>query len=373
MKEIISGSGEQNRGERLFYIDLLEFLAMLFVLLYHSNICEIDIIKNSSVSIYLTYSSRAILSTGVPLFFFVNGYLLFNRGFELKKHIFKMIKLILLTGIWGGISLIVLMLIENEYMSIKDFLVALWTWKDGWINHLWFMGALICIYIFFPVLKNVYDTNKKIFVYFIVICAIMTFGNRVLNGIGTIFLNLGMDYKQELNMYFFNIFDPFRGIYGYTFVYFCVGGLMYIILPYLSKFNRVKINCCALLGICISTICLAGWGIYCSKITETVWDVVWNGYDTIFTFGNVIFIFVLCLNYKGDNAKMRKVVNIISRNTIGIYFLHTLFIRLSVDYVKQFSFMCNLPGNLVYALLVMFICMIFILGLKKIPLLKKLV
>ena len=75
-----------------------------------------------------------------------------NRSFDLKKHIIKIVKIIVLTLIWAVITLILLMPINNEYSSVREYVVSLWNLKMRWINHLWYMGALVCIYIFFPLL-----------------------------------------------------------------------------------------------------------------------------------------------------------------------------------------------------------------------------
>lgn len=362
-------SREHNKEERLFYIDLIEFLAILFVLLYHLSTLDVDFLNYGNMHTYFSYSIMAVLSTCVPLFFLVNGYLLFNKKFDLKKHVLRMIRLVVLTEVWGGITLGSIVINKHESISIKECFVTLWN-LDGGIFHLWFMGALVCIYTVFPLLKLTYDKNKKIFIYFIFICALMTFGNSVLNQIGTVVLNLTTGRQEVLDMNWFNIFNIFRMIPGYAFVYFCIGGLMPFILPRLMKMGRMKLNACA--GVCciLSTICLAMWGLYCSHIAQSVWDTVFNGYDTVFTLINTISIFLLCLNYNAKNTMIRNIIVTISFNTLGIYFLHPIFRELSWDYVIKLPFSHNIVGNLIYALVIMLICMIIILIVKKIPILK---
>lgn len=75
-------------------------------------------------------------------------------------------------------------------MVILTFLwgliIYLWTFRQGWINHLWYIGALICIYVFLPVFKSVFDTNRKYFYYITIIIALFTFGNTTINIIVTI-------------------------------------------------------------------------------------------------------------------------------------------------------------------------------------------
>ncbi len=68
-------------------IDLIECIAMLFVVMYHSTTVPYDF--NQSAYECVNYFIRAILSTCVPLFFFANGYLLINKKFDLKKHLKK--------------------------------------------------------------------------------------------------------------------------------------------------------------------------------------------------------------------------------------------------------------------------------------------
>lgn len=75
--------------DRWNYIDLMEFIGIFFVLIYHSTTYSCSWIEDGTALSFLRYYLRTILSTCVPLFFFVNGYLLFNRSFNLKKHIIK--------------------------------------------------------------------------------------------------------------------------------------------------------------------------------------------------------------------------------------------------------------------------------------------
>lgn len=54
------------------------------------------------------------------------------------------------------------MIIKQEHMTGMEFLSYLWSWHQGWINYLWFMGSLVCIYVF-PLLNVFFDNNNRIF------------------------------------------------------------------------------------------------------------------------------------------------------------------------------------------------------------------
>lgn len=153
---------------------------------------------DSSKSTYILYYSRTILSTCVPLFFFVNGYLLFGKNLKLRNHVCKIIKFSILAIFWGIITLFILSVFHVETLTVHEFINDLLNWKQGYINHLWFLGALVCIYIFFPLLKIAYDYNKKIFFYFILVCGIFTFGNSLINYIKSIIYYFFIDHLSHL-------------------------------------------------------------------------------------------------------------------------------------------------------------------------------
>lgn len=217
---------ETTKKRRYDHIDLIEFLGILFVLLYHLTTVKYNILEDSSILTYIHYLIRPILSTCVPLFLFANGFLLINKEFNLKKHIKKTIRFILITVIWGIIVLAILMPLKGEWLTIKNFVSGLLEWKLGWINYLWYMGALCCIYFIFPLIKNAFDHNKKIFNYWTIMCSIFAFGNVILEMAVTIFNHYVLDGNTYISYNFFNIFNPFRGLYGYTFAYFSIGCLI---------------------------------------------------------------------------------------------------------------------------------------------------
>ena len=351
-------------------IDLLECIAILFVVIYHSTLYSSDILNEPTYLHYARYLFRTILSPCVPIFFFANGYLIFNKELNLKKHIYKIVRLIILCVGWGIGKIVILMPIENEFLSLEEIIKALWQWKQGWINSLWFLGALVCIYILFPLLKVAYDYNKKIFTYFVIVCAILTFGNVLLNEGATIFLTTVLHRSTTIQGgNFFNIFNPFRGIYGYAFVYFCVGGCFYQMKDKILNIEPLKRNISTLLIMVASCICLWGIGICYSMASGKMWDVVWNGYDTIFTFINVICIFVLCLNLEKDIT----IIRTISCNTLGVYLIHEIFIHLTRKSIKEYPLFCNIPFNIIYAIVILLVCLMITLAMKRIPLLRRLV
>ena len=114
-------------------------------------------------------------------------------------------------------------------------------------------------------------------------------------------------------------------------------------------------------------------GVVLSNVQKECWDVVWDGYDTIFTFVNVFCIYSLCTKYVGKENWFRKIISAVSGNTLGIYFIHMSIIPIVGMLVYSVWFLGNVPGNLIFAALVLLASLGVVLGIKKVPLLKMLV
>lgn len=281
-----------------------------------------------------------------------------------------MVKLVTLTFIWAIINLLLIHLMTKETISLIEFIKEVWNWKQGWINHFWYMGALICVYLLFPLLKNVYDNNYKLFIYFTVVCTVLTVGNTFLNQFVTMFTSIFFEKPIVLNTFnFFNMFNLFRGIRGYTFVYFCLGGIIYHSERNIEKIDVKKRNVISMVGILVSCLGLFYIGYCYSKATGSIWDVVWNGYDSIFTLMNVIFIYVLSLNCKKDLT----IVRLISSNTLGIYFIHGILIGFFGLQILSFSFTANLLFYMIFAAFILLLSLVICIILRKLPVVSKLV
>ena len=366
--------------KRLCYIDLLESVAIFFVISYHCTNYNYLFLNGGFElsSFYFRYFLRTVLSCGVPLFFFANGYLLLNREMNLQKHVKKIFKFTVLTVLWGIITLFALLMIKNERESVKDFFQDVWYCKPDWISHLWFLQTMVIIYLFFPIIKAAYDNNRKAFNFFAVAVAILTFGNTALNLLLSAFSPFLPIENKVYDIGWFNNFSPFSNIYGnsftyycgYSFVYFCIGGLAYEYKEKIKFLQKVRINISIML---LSMFGLFVTGVAMSHIQQKIWDVVWEGYDTIFTFINTLCIFFLCLKYQGKNNILRKVLYIISSSTLGIYLIHVLFVECFRQYEDKFENWGNIGGNIIFTVAILLASLICVLILKKIPLLRRLV
>lgn len=366
---------------RIAWIDLLETIAIFSVVLCHctAHIANMPL-SEANVGFYLHYALRSITAVCVPLFFFANGYLLLTRPFDLKRHFRKIIKFIFIAVFWYALTLAFLVFLHRDQLAANSLSNTITSLKYG-VTHLWYLGALVCLYIFFPLLKVAYDHHRQAFIYFTLICAIITFGNTLLNNFMTFyssFINHQGIIYTDTN--FLNIFNPFRGMYGYTFVYFCLGGVVAYYFDKIKAIARQKRNLIALCGLILGWLGLFGLGLMYSKASGQIWDNIWYGYDTIFALITTISIFFLSLNWRQDNIIFRT----ISRNTLGIYLIHMLIIYALTTWANGFimyytsplssvPFIISFIGVIIYTIIVSFISLGITAIIKKLPLIKNIV
>jgi len=121
-------------------------------------------------------------------------------------------------------------------------------------------------------------------------------------------------------------------------------------------------------------VLLTTYGILMSKKNDWLYDIVWNGYPTIPTLIMVIAFFILSLRYEGRYKflNLNPLIDIISKNTLGIYLVHLIWGRLFLPYFKELSFSQNTLPNLLYAILILFLSLQTVLILRRIPIINNL-
>lgn len=353
-------------------IDIMEALSIFAVVLYHSCIIPHGILEDNNtrmtVITYINYFLISFLVTGVPVFFFCNGYLSFGRKLDLKKHCKKTIRYIIACVIWEIISAAVFL-----GLGIADAQDINWLYvligAYGYFAHFWFIKALICIYFVYPLLKMTYDHDKKSFYFFVLVCFIMTFGNKVIIFLVNVvhcFLDLPFAFDN-----YFGLMNPYRGIQGYTLVFFCMGGIArWFEEKYLDfiRANALKVQVLSAFVLFLSTALLFLWGIFFSNVRGDIWDVVAESYDTVFALVNTLCIYLFLLPYRETS---NKVINCISANTLGIYYLHMFFVHMTAQFISN-ERVYNVAENILYGAIVLAMSLVVSIIIKKLPVVKKL-
>lgn len=352
------------------YFDFLKAIAIFLVVISHFNNLGFDLINDNGLNTHINYIFRSIFAVSVPIFLFINGALLLNKSnLDLKGHIIKTLKILGILIIWGFITLVSLLFIRNESWSIIEIIKGVMQIKQGWINHLWFLEALIIIYLFFPLIYNSYKNHLSSFYFFLAVVMLFTFGNTLIGNIVNVGSYFIEDFKHvNYAINYFKGLNPFNGTYGYTFGYFMLGGVLFYHREYL---NKKVIRILSFIIIPVSMYLLYIYGYMISIKEGETWNSVWFGKDFLFTLLSVFAIFVLSLKYKHIGF-WGKAIKTIGENSLGIYLIHIIIGEILFPHFVKLSLSSNIVINLVFVLVVLLLSLFIALGLKKIPYLKHL-
>ncbi len=369
-------------GKRIEYFDLLKFFAIFFVIIYHFNTIDIDFINNGSINTHLNYYLKSFLCVCVPLFFFISGAILLNHNEEinLKKHIKKTIKIIGLFLIWTTITILFLNAIWTNYDSIggyfsnlisKSNFDAYTTLKKSWNNHLWYLGVLFILYVFYPLIHLAFTKKRSIFNYFLVIVLIFSFGITLIADIRTIISSFDtFNYYHYTNYGY--MFNPFGHSTAYSLGYFMLGGLLF---EKREKFASKKYKVFAGIIILIAITALFFYGRLISKMWNGPWDNVFEAYNSIPAVVSTIALFIIFMNYK-SRTFIGKLFCSIGSQTLGIYFIHILIGSYIINYWYKLGNYININSffiNLLLAFIILMISYGISLGISKIPFIKNIV
>lgn len=356
---------------RIFYYDAIKTLAIYLVCIYHYNNLNLDIINNHNFEVYLNYYLYGISSIAVPLFLMVNGALLLNKPYKLKSHLKKILYIYILVCLWSFISLILFIPIEGISYSLKDLIKSWFFLKQGTSNHLWFLKALISVYLLFPFIKEIYDIpGRKLLKLFCLLIFIFSFGNLFLNNLlNTVKFLFGFHHLNVEPFDFFPMINPF-GNYYYACFYFIAGG----ILSERVKNNRIKVSSSVLLASFFTALfVLFLYGLIMSASSNIFYDTVWNGNYSIMTLIMSVsaFLFFSKITYK--NEKINHCLEIIGASTLGIYLIHRFLGAVTLPYFRGLTLSNNLVLNIFYVLLLVLSSSLVVILLKKLPLIRRMV
>lgn len=303
----------------------------------------------------------------VPTFLLINGYLIINKKFNIRQHIKKILHIIAMIFIWGGITIVLLKLITQETLDLKSITQLVFLPKQGnpYTNPLWFLEFLTAVYIIYPILKYVYDANIKIYYYIFAVVVFFAFGDNILQFlaflfgshpfISSLFQNIAASIRQ---------FNPFGFDCTIYLLYFMAGTCLNKI-SVSKKFAHLTL----LIGII-------------SHVTLFTIVSMLNSYEIINTgIGNLnslsMFIIVVSLYYASIDFQTKhrfsnKIIRTIGDNTMGIYLIHPIIaILIKTTLVSAYpSFFDNIFTNLLFVSIILVISLCVTLIIRKIPIAK---
>lgn len=227
---------------RIVGYDVAKCISIVLVVLIHFAY-YVPLIADTSFNNFIII----LFNVSVPLFFMVNGALLFSKPLDIPRHYRKTLHIVALTLVWKAISALIMGAIvhinpfRNGKVAFLQYL--LFGNLDGFmLGHFWFLNALIMLYLIYPLLKVCYDseTGRTCLRTIWIITAIFTVGTNacdtLLQAISYFFGTGQLSLASALSQ-----INPF-GAYGYTILYFIGGGMLHDTTPSKWSMDNRKLS-----------------------------------------------------------------------------------------------------------------------------------
>ena len=297
---------------RYISIDYIRTLAIICVVVVHSveNVYALNI--DSVVTYSLTrqlyaFSLFTIGRLGVPLFFFISGYLLLDREYNYEKTIkfyrHNLLGLLLTVEIWIVIYNVFNVIYYDAEFSISELWRNMLFLKGTNMSHMWYMPVIIGIYLFIPLIANMLRSIDIC----MLTCPFMVAG-------------LGIFAIPEIDLILqWEGYQPIVSQLDFSFSGGCYG--IYLVIGYLAKknlFDRFRSGALTLLGILGFAITVMVQIIsYKKGIGYNVW------YNNATLFITALAIFLLGLRYlKNGLGCINVAATALAQCSFGIYLIH---------------------------------------------------
>ena len=361
--------------KRVHYLDLIKTLAVLCVCALHFPWCgNMEFSPDMAFLPALRRFFFAFNACAVPLFMAVNGALLLSRPFDAKKHFRNTALLFVSYVFWRAVSILLISAYKGTDLShynLTEWVNALLLLRDVPevnLNHLWFLPMLICIYVWFPLIRAAFDRPDGERAGYILpfMGCILIFG----------FLWEDLQLIQPVIPFFnaaklggLTLVLPLSGSrYCSMLFYFIMGGLFF---RYSDVLRRIRTRS-LVSGIFLALVLLyLEWRLNSSYSGET-YDNVFLSYDNLpclLLTASVFLLLQRCEDHLAKRERLCKMLEVIGSNTMAVYYFH--WILLSTVF-ERLHIADGLLFNTVKAVLLTAVCTFLSLVLKKLPLLRKL-
>lgn len=343
-----------NKKLSIEYIRVIAIIMTITIHVSNIYIYAFDTISDGYFLTSVIYNSLSRLC--VPLFLMISGALVINKEYSRKKYFQKIIKFVLLLIFWSLFYYIQ----KNgfSFENIGDVLVNSFFNAEMTSRHLWYMYAIISVYIALPFIQNMCkNLSKELENLFLILWI-------VLSGISVIVLPIAR-YITKSNV---EIDYPVPLINAaYYLGYFVCGHILYKRFENTKFTKRKNIICLAVYSVC--TFITAFFTYFISIKADRFFDAM-TWYKSIFTILATIAIFLLFVANK-DFFKSELILKI-SKYTFGVYLIHIFFFNIMKNCL-DITLLNPIIAIPVTTISLYVISVITCLVLSKIPYVKKLI
>lgn len=299
-----------NQDEKILWVEWIRVLATIGVIFIHTT--GPTLYRYNQIPESYWWVANVVDSTFrmcVPLFFMISGFLLLQKDYALKVFFLKRFRTVVLPLLAWSVFFILWKVYYEQSTSLSSFSLVNILYEPAYY-HLWFLYALIGVYLSVPVLRVIVKYCNKTVLYY---------------GVALWFLTASM----------IPMFEYFTETKGGIDLKFLAGYSGYFLLGWIIATHpaskKTALTACFLAFICIA---ITAVGTYVLTISN---GGMYSGYFYSPLSPNVVVLagsVFLAIRYVVDNYDMAKdervlaVVRSISASSFGIYMIHLVFLYL---------------------------------------------
>jgi surface polysaccharide O-acyltransferase-like enzyme len=290
----------------------------------------------NDASFYVAHIIDGCSRFSVPAFFMFSGYVLCGKTVDdpigyVKSKVFRLIAVYLLVSMFYYIF-------DKFYQKLN---------MTGWFFnfiaghshfHLWFIGAMIGVYAFYPIFMRIREVDKKYISLFAIASIVLVNYGR--------FLNIGVGVNSDFSME--TAIGPLYFLLG-----FCA--------DYIFRFNR---------RICFVVFLMSGLLIALADIIVPVGlgnrGLQFGSYDGVLVFIQSLSFFVLVKGLK-FTPRLTSILRLSTAAVFGIYLFHHAFMVVTMDVLNRIGGISQV-GIIVLTIPIVFVSAgIFTTLIRKVP------
>lgn len=341
--------------ERKRYLDFLRIIAISAVIMIHVS-ADFVMSYNSFLEFTIGNIFDSCSRLGVPLFLMISGALMLdeNKEFDCKKRILSLlIPLLAWSFLYAFAFSIVLPVLKSRSFSFLSFVS---NFLRGHF-HLWYMWAIIGLYLITPILRKFVKTkNKKTVFYFIILSLFFRFTEPIIN---LLFEEIDFFGKTaSIASVYSYIFDKLNlDFLGGLTTYYLAGWLL--VHTDFTKKNKIAFYIIG--GISLISI------IMLTQLFPNQYDLTYSNFNIlVFLYSSAVFLLVK--NLRLDCKKLDNSIIALSKLSFGAYLIHMFVITIISHILPQNPFF--IPLIFLCTAIISFAATYII---SKIPFIKKIV
>lgn len=355
------------KENKKIYFEVMRILACFFVIFTHTRTDGYFLFSTYEVGrlpFFINMIFPVFAKFSVAIFFAISGALLLNKNETIKDVLKKrVLKTVLMLVCWSLVYYMIEVFKTSGNFNFVTFVSKLYS--SNWNYTYWYIYAYIGFLLALPFMRKLVQnmTNKE-FIYMFVLAFIFIAVLPLMQ----YFLGIG---KMNSNI-------NFSWLTTRSFFYPCLG----YFLEHRVDIKKVKkyipvlwtVNIFTLVITCFLTyMYVKKTGVcYEGKSQVFFWYFVMINCTTLFVTIKHVFTTIKL------NDFISKLIISLGKSTLGIYLMHLMFVKSSkvrviLEFCKNTLGINAMISCLIYCLVIMLICYILTLVIRKIPLINKVV